>query len=128
VLPPKWGSYLPPSQLYIVLGIVATACAIVSARLSKAPEPVSAAVMIGAPSRGGVVLVMLLLFIAATLATLPICVQIFILLLAERAGSDIAHLPLLLPLLHGTATVLLFLMAVAWCRHVTADRYTFRGV
>ncbi len=34
--------------------------------------------MIGAPSRGGVVLVMLLLFIAATLATLPICVQCLI--------------------------------------------------
>ena len=103
-----WEKLLSPAQLYIILGIIATAIAIVSNRISKT----------GAVPRS-MGLVMLGLFIASVLSVAPIWIRT-----GHYLAKDWMNWMLWM---HLGSTILLFLIAIFWY-HSVGQRSTLASI
>ena len=102
---------LPPPQYYIVMGIVGTACAIVSSRLADEG---------GRRLPPGVrVFTMLSLLAVATVATIPVVFPLFELIDQAQAGS--VELDPFEPTSHGCAVLLLYALLFVWCERVISE-------
>lgn len=113
----EWSSNtLPPAQLYIVLGIMATACAVVSARMSLA----------NAPQRIGMVVVAI--FCASVFAVLPVLWNLHNYLTNwpwddnAKKAVDESYL-YYMTALHSLALVVMFILTCTWLYVLCNGRY-----
>ena len=109
---------LPPAQLYIILGIVATACAILSTRLTREENP---------PTKLGIVI--LCLFFVSSLAVAPIFWQLKDVI--DNKWDDNGTLKTnfeatWMYMAHGLSILGMFFMAVSWYARLTRMKFQLR--